>query len=153
MKCKNCGSERVASITAKCADCCGTSIGEYDKSDYVPGDMGVGGGDYVEFDWCLECGQIQGEWPLEKCKAEEFDPKACEECGETDYFDEVGECGNCGHKKKMWCPCCENQAYFTKLTGLPIRNAPITGPVARCDVEGYGCLVSITDLKNYNAGM
>jgi hypothetical protein len=42
---------------------------------YVPDDMGIGGGDYVEFDYCLQCGQIQGRFPrgitsLEKGKKE-----------------------------------------------------------------------------------
>jgi hypothetical protein len=32
--------------------------------------MGIGGGDYVEFDYCLNCGQIQGQFPLNKTKVE-----------------------------------------------------------------------------------
>ena len=143
MSCQRCKSDRVASIMAKCSDCCGTSIGDYDKSGYVPSDMGVGGGDEVEFNWCLECGQIQGEWPLEKSKAEEFDPKACEECGETDYFNEVGECGNCGHHKKMWCPECDNETTFDKIDGG--RGA------VRCNAAGRRCVVTLEALKNYNA--
>lgn len=34
---------------------------------YVPQEFGVGGGDYIEFSFCLECGQIQrgvGGFPL-----------------------------------------------------------------------------------------
>jgi hypothetical protein len=31
---------------------------------YVPRDLGIGGGDDVEFDYCLDCGQIQGRFPL-----------------------------------------------------------------------------------------
>lgn len=55
---------RIASVTAKCSDCCGTDIGGVEHSDgYVPSDMGVGGGDYVEFRWCLSCGAILGDWP------------------------------------------------------------------------------------------
>jgi len=34
-------------------------------NDYVPGDFGIGGGDYIRFDYCLECGKIQGDFPLE----------------------------------------------------------------------------------------
>jgi hypothetical protein len=33
--------------------------------NYVSLGIGVGGGDYIEFKFCLECGQIQGEWPVE----------------------------------------------------------------------------------------
>jgi hypothetical protein len=27
--------------------------------------MGIGHGDYIEFRYCLNCGQIQGEFPIE----------------------------------------------------------------------------------------
>ena len=30
----------------------------------VPDGLGVGSGEYVEFSWCLRCGQIQGEFPI-----------------------------------------------------------------------------------------
>ncbi len=52
-------------MTAKCDDRCSVTVGENDSGgDYVPRGMGIGGGDYVEFSWCLECGQIQGKFPL-----------------------------------------------------------------------------------------
>jgi hypothetical protein len=58
---------RIASVTAKCSDCSGTDIGGVEHSDgFVPSDMGIGGGDYVEFRWCLDCGAIVGDrtgWP------------------------------------------------------------------------------------------
>lgn len=38
-------------------------FGEKEKDGYVPSDMGIGGGDYIEFEWCLDCGQIQGTFP------------------------------------------------------------------------------------------
>lgn len=62
MACK-CGSDRIASVTAKCSDCCYVELGSAHHDGYVPGDIGIGGGDYVEFKYCLECGQIQGPWP------------------------------------------------------------------------------------------
>jgi hypothetical protein len=31
---------------------------------YVPSDIGIGGDDYIDFIYCLECGQIQDEFPL-----------------------------------------------------------------------------------------
>lgn len=64
MKCQRCKSERVAFINAKCSDCCSWGVGDESDDGYVPTDMGVGGDDYIEFDFCLECGQIQGEFPL-----------------------------------------------------------------------------------------
>lgn len=142
MSCSRCGSDRVAGVCAKCSDCCSVSIAKYDDGGYVPGDMGIGGGDYVEFEWCLECGQIQGEWPLEKCEAENYNPKACKECGEADYMNDIGECENCGHKHMLWCPNCDNQAYFTR----------VGSDKAMCNVGGYRCVVSLEDLKAHNEG-
>lgn len=142
MSCQRCKSTRVADISTKCSDRCNVVIGNYNKSDYSPSDMGVGGGDYVRFRWCLECGQIQGEWPLEKSEAERFDPKACEVCGETDYFNEIGECGNCGHQRKMWCPKCDNKTTFSKIAGG--RGA------VRCNTNGHRCMVTIEELEKYN---
>ena len=61
-KCQRCSSVRDANIGGKCSDMCGYSVGDGDALDgYVPGDMGIGGGDYIEFDFCLDCGQIQGQ--------------------------------------------------------------------------------------------
>lgn len=47
-------------------------MGEKEKDGYVPSDMGIGDSlDYVEFSWCLNCGQIQGVFPLPMTKVEE----------------------------------------------------------------------------------
>lgn len=72
MSCQHCGSSRVASVTAKCADLCCVDLGEHYHDGYVPRDMGICDeyGDYVEFDYCLDCGQIQGEFPLPETKLE-----------------------------------------------------------------------------------
>lgn len=37
--------------------------GDKPTVDYVPSDLNIGGGDYLSFDVCLDCGQMQGEWP------------------------------------------------------------------------------------------
>lgn len=75
MQCQNkkCGSKRVASVTAKCSDMFGMTIGEKEYNGYVPSDIGIGDkyGDYVEFNYCLDCGQIQGKFPLDKTGVEE----------------------------------------------------------------------------------
>ena len=57
--------------SAKCSDMFNCNIGNREHNGYVPKDIGLGGSDYVEIDYCLECGQIQGNWPLEKAKIEE----------------------------------------------------------------------------------
>lgn len=33
--------------------------------------MNIGGGDYLVFAYCLDCGQMQGEWPLKKTELED----------------------------------------------------------------------------------
>ena len=48
------------------------SMQMFDKSyeGYVPSNINIGGDDYIEFDYCLDCGQIQGNFPV---TPEEFD--------------------------------------------------------------------------------
>jgi len=63
MACDKCGSKRVMSISSKASDCSSWSIGENSQDGYLPRDLGIGGGDYVDFSYCLDCGKIQGEFP------------------------------------------------------------------------------------------
>lgn len=63
MKCQRCPSERVIQVTGKCSDCCGVYMDDSKMNGYVPDDLGIGGGDYIDFDLCLECGQLQGIFP------------------------------------------------------------------------------------------
>ena len=70
MNCKKCSSERVAKVSGKCSDMCSVRTGCHKLNDYVPSDMGIGGGDYLEFDYCLNCGQLQGEFPIPKTELE-----------------------------------------------------------------------------------
>lgn len=63
MTCK-CGSERIVSVNSKCSDLCFVSYKGMEHNGYVPYDLGIGGGDYVEFDYCFDCGQIQGQFPI-----------------------------------------------------------------------------------------
>ena len=37
---------------------------EQEHYGYVPNGLNIGGGDYCEIDYCLECGQLQGEFPI-----------------------------------------------------------------------------------------
>jgi hypothetical protein len=39
-------------------------MGDREIIDYLPSDLGIGGGDDSEFDYCLDCGQIQGTFPM-----------------------------------------------------------------------------------------
>ena len=75
MNCQKCSSDRIVSINAKCSDCCFTRYQHYETDGYVPSEFGVGGGDYIELELCIECGTVQGSFPLPE--PEEF----IEECG------------------------------------------------------------------------
>ena len=74
MSCKQCNSERVASVMGKCSDLFNAQLDEKEYEGYVPHDMGIGGGDEVQFDYCLDCGQIQGNFPVNpECFQDEED--------------------------------------------------------------------------------
>lgn len=70
MPCKKCESDRIVKVSAKCSDLFFAKIRKHEHNGYVPDDMGIGGGDYVEFDYCLNCGQIVGRFPKNKTKLE-----------------------------------------------------------------------------------
>ena len=71
MICIACNSKRVASVTGKTGDCCGVCVGNKSSEGHVPDDMNIGGGDFLNFYFCLTCGTIQGLWPLLKTKIEQ----------------------------------------------------------------------------------
>ena len=70
--CQNCNSERIALINAKVSDMCQSTMvnsPNYEPEDfeYVPQDMNIHvpmDSDVMEFQLCLNCGTIQGQWPL-----------------------------------------------------------------------------------------
>lgn len=84
LTCQKCNSARLCQITGKCSDCCGVTLGPVEWDGYVPNDIGVGGGDYIELTYCLECGQIQGEFPLEPSTLE----KRISDQDVTDFYNE-----------------------------------------------------------------
>ncbi len=65
-ECTQCSSDQLANVGAKCSDLCSfeTVWDQYESDGYVPDGVGIGGGDYVEFTYCLNCGQIQGTFPV-----------------------------------------------------------------------------------------
>lgn len=72
MKCK-CGSDRIASVSGKTSDSCSVRLGDMSAEGYPPFDMGIGGGDYIRFKYCLNCGTIQGSFPLPTTELEHPD--------------------------------------------------------------------------------
>jgi len=69
MACQRCKSDRILDINAKCSDCCYTVYKDMEQDGYVPTGVGIGGDDYVEFSLCLECGQLQGTFPIREAAA------------------------------------------------------------------------------------
>lgn len=76
MRCDHpdCRSERILQVSAKSSDCCGVTLNGVNHEGYLPKDLGIGGGDYVEFRLCLDCGKVQGSFPLKECALEQTDP-------------------------------------------------------------------------------
>jgi len=86
--CDSCDSIRLASVEAKCSDCCDVQVGSANHSGYVPNDIGIGGGDYIEIDYCLDCGKIQGDFPLESSRLEENEDYDDDDDDDDDEDDE-----------------------------------------------------------------
>jgi len=62
-----CGSNRIARVGAKCSDRCYVEVPHLglEKDGYVPTNIGLGDDeDYVDFDFCLDCGQMQGKFSV-----------------------------------------------------------------------------------------
>lgn len=69
MPCQKCQSTRIAQASGKCSDMFFIRVGDNELNDYVPYNIGIGGGDYVQFSYCLDCGQIQNtenQFPVKK---------------------------------------------------------------------------------------
>jgi hypothetical protein len=69
MNCQKCESDRILEICGKTRDLCWASFKDQEQEQgYVPCGFNVddGTGDYLEFALCLQCGQVQGKWPVKK---------------------------------------------------------------------------------------
>ena len=79
MTCQNCNSERLADISGKCSDMCSVNVPGFKAyNDYVPNFIGQWG-DYLQFSMCLDCGQIQGKFPITDEQLPELTPENAEE--------------------------------------------------------------------------
>ena len=65
MKCDKCESDRILGVGAKCNDIWAVAFSGVSQVDYAPRDVGLGGGDYLDFQICLDCGKVQGDFPIE----------------------------------------------------------------------------------------
>ena len=73
MSCDKCKSERVLRVSGKCSDlfsAYGCGIG---YQGYVPEGIGIDDGeDYLAFAYCLDCGKIQGKFPIAQSKIDKL---------------------------------------------------------------------------------
>lgn len=60
----NCGSNRILSVSGKTSDLCFVTYSGLDHTGYVPLINCIGGGDYLEFSACMDCGKLQGVFPV-----------------------------------------------------------------------------------------
>lgn len=61
--CQSCGAVAIVEVNAKCNDMCEMTHLHRSYDGHVLRDMGVGEEDYIEFEFCTNCGQIQGKFP------------------------------------------------------------------------------------------
>jgi len=64
VSCQKCGSDRILHLNCKHDDRFGCYVGDFEiENDYAPHIDDLCGGDYTDFVVCLDCGQMQGEFP------------------------------------------------------------------------------------------
>lgn len=86
MPCTNCGSDRMVAVNAKCSDCFFGTFKDYNYDGYPP--TGVGLGDdskCLEFEYCLDCGKIEGEFPIKE-DPPDIEPEAWRKRREEEGF-------------------------------------------------------------------
>ena len=64
MNCQRCKSDRILTVGGKTNDLNEFVFKNKRSNDYVPSGLNIGAGDYIHFKTCLECGQIQGTFPV-----------------------------------------------------------------------------------------
>lgn len=65
-QCSKCQSDNIVSIQGHCSDSFNLEYKDKEYEGYVPLNIGIGGNDDIEMDYCLNCGQIQGTFPIEE---------------------------------------------------------------------------------------
>lgn len=66
-----CLHKRIVKVNAKCVDCFDLTYGDREYNGYVPEGLNLGGGDYLEFAYCLDCGKIMGNFPITEEEVQE----------------------------------------------------------------------------------
>jgi hypothetical protein len=91
MSCIECESDRIISINAKVSDLFVIKYNKKEHDGYVPHDIGLGGGDNLEFDLCLECGQVQDDFPVSEPEFADEDEDEDEEDNDDNDLEEEEE--------------------------------------------------------------
>ena len=71
MTCQRCQSQRIIGVEAECTDMCVVKWNRQELDGYVLKDTPFGHngdspayyGDFIQFELCMECGQMQGKFP------------------------------------------------------------------------------------------
>ena len=66
MSCRECQSERIVSVLGHCVDRFVARYKDKEYEGYVPHDLNIGGGDDMDFEYCLDCGMIQDDFPIDE---------------------------------------------------------------------------------------
>jgi len=70
MRC--CEKREVIRVMGKCSDMCHVMYPNGTETEgYVPSGINIGGDDYLDFDYCRNCGTMVGDFPVEIPKKEE----------------------------------------------------------------------------------
>jgi hypothetical protein len=68
MKCDHCSNNRVFFVSGKSSDLNSYGMGSYSHESYLPHIKGICGGDYFDTKICLDCGKVQGKFPVKTPK-------------------------------------------------------------------------------------
>lgn len=71
MSCKTCKSPRIANVGGKCSDLSWANIPS-DDIDYQGYVAIFGDGDYININICLDCGQVQDDFPITREEVKEI---------------------------------------------------------------------------------
>ncbi len=63
-KCDSCSSERLLSVLSRASDCHHLEYKGKEHQGYMLNGLGIGSGDDTQFVLCLECGKVQGKFPI-----------------------------------------------------------------------------------------
>lgn len=63
-QCKKCGSESILHFSGNTSDRFDATFKGMEHQGYVLSGLNIGGGDYIEIDVCMQCGHMQGDWPV-----------------------------------------------------------------------------------------